>query len=531
MQNPNEDTPPRESPSDQASLLSDRFNELGLSGTPSDASGAQTPLEQFTTVRFQHYEDENGHHVVTGREGEITRCEDEPITSPGAIQSFGVMIVLEEDYETGVLTVRQVSEVCDYACSQLTLQNSTELLGLSPHYLFKQECFTNVLTPDQEDILRDSIEFLPDPDEAGADFDFEGPQVFRLSGNGMLGGNGKLSAQSWACWVAASRPRQPLWDKVDENGDRIPPPRLIILEFELERDIFNPLFHDMDDGDMSDSENTSQSDLSWTHLTGSSPHTTTSEPPLSHNPSAERVVTESSQAKGEAATPGSASSSSRASRASAPMGLEGPEDYQPPLERILESTTNYAKPIRTLQRMRSSRRTDSSRSVDKGSSSASSKQSSYRRRRARPKASPADAVDVFAVLTQINEQLNAAQDLKTFLNITVGVVKDLSRFHRVLVYQFDKAMNGKVVTELVDLQKTDDLYKGLMFPAADIPPQARKLYLINKVRLLYDGSQPTSRLVVREKADLDYPLDMTHCYLRAMSPIHLKCRWYHGSIG
>ena len=34
-------------------------------------------------------------------------------------------------------------------------------------------------------------------------------------------------------------------------------------------------------------------------------------------------------------------------------------------------------------------------------------------------------------------------------------------------------------------------------------------------------------MVLRSKADLDHPLDMTHCYLRAMSPIHIKCEWYH----
>lgn len=67
-----------------------------------------------------------------------------------------------------------------------------------------------------------------------------------------------------------------------------------------------------------------------------------------------------------------------------------------------------------------------------------------------------------------------------------------------------------------------DLYKGLHFPASDIPKQARDLYKLNKVRLLYDRDQETARLVCRSKEDLEIPLDMTHAYLRAMSPIHLK---------
>lgn len=88
--------------------------------------------------------------------------------------------------------------------------------------------------------------------------------------------------------------------------------------------------------------------------------------------------------------------------------------------------------------------------------------------------------------------------------------------------QFDSSFNGKVVTELVDPIHTRDLYNGLHFPASDIPKQARDLYRVNKVRLLYDRDQETARLVCRSKEDLDVPLDMTHSYLRAMSPIHLK---------
>lgn len=132
-------------------------------------------------------------------------------------------------------------------------------------------------------------------------------------------------------------------------------------------------------------------------------------------------------------------------------------------------------------------------------------------------------MDVFAVLGQINEQLGSATDLESFLKICVGVVQDLCRFHRVLLYQFDEHYNGQVVAELVEWGKTTDLFKGLMFPAADIPAQARQLYAINKVRLLYDRSQTTARMVLRSKEDLENPLDMTHCYLRAMSPIHIKC--------
>jgi light-regulated signal transduction histidine kinase (bacteriophytochrome) len=61
--------------------------------------------------------------------------------------------------------------------------------------------------------------------------------------------------------------------------------------------------------------------------------------------------------------------------------------------------------------------------------------------------------------------------LDVFLKVLVGVLKDLTQFHRVLVYQFDEAWNGQVVAELIDWNQTRDLYMGLHFPSTDIPAQ------------------------------------------------------------
>lgn len=143
-------------------------------------------------------------------------------------------------------------------------------------------------------------------------------------------------------------------------------------------------------------------------------------------------------------------------------------------------------------------------------------------RNARRRRGEAAAMDVFSMLTQIQEQLGRASDLDQLLNVATGLVKELTGFHRVLIYQFDSSWNGLVVAELADPKASIDLYKGLHFPASDIPAQARELYKINKVRLLYDRDHETSRLVCRTLEDLENPLDMTHAYLRAMSPIHIK---------
>jgi hypothetical protein len=57
----------------QGSSQSSLSNGMSDSVSGSDASDAS----RFVTVRFQHIEDANGNHVVTGREGKLSRCEDE----------------------------------------------------------------------------------------------------------------------------------------------------------------------------------------------------------------------------------------------------------------------------------------------------------------------------------------------------------------------------------------------------------------------------------------------------------------------
>lgn len=173
---------------------------------------------------------------------------------------------------------------------------------------------------------------------------------------------------------------------------------------------------------------------------------------------------------------------------------EPPEDTlnsDPTPEEFIDSTENSSRPLRVL-------------------------------RSARKRKGEAAAMEVFNIMSQVQEQLAAAPNLDSFLKILVGVVKELTGFHRVMIYQFDSSWNGRVVTELVDPRATKDLYKGLNFPASDIPKQARDLYKLNKVRMLYDRDQETARLVCRTLEDLETPLDLTYSYLRAMSPIHLK---------
>jgi light-regulated signal transduction histidine kinase (bacteriophytochrome) len=131
-------------------------------------------------------------------------------------------------------------------------------------------------------------------------------------------------------------------------------------------------------------------------------------------------------------------------------------------------------------------------------------------------------MEVVNVMSQIQQQLSDAITIQGLLDAIVGVIKELTSFHRCMVYQFDEEYNGTVVAELVNPQACSDVYRGLHFPASDIPKQARDLYKINRVRVLFDRDLETSRLICKHVKDVDTPVDLTHSYLRAMSPVHLK---------
>lgn len=131
------------------------------------ASVPDTNLEGFpVTARFKHIITTNGHAVITGRDGNtLQRCEDEPIHMPGAVQGFGLLMVLEEE-EEGKLIVRTVSE------------NSQKIIGYDPHELFALSSFTDILSDEQADNLLDHIDFIRDED---ADVASNGPEVFTIS--------------------------------------------------------------------------------------------------------------------------------------------------------------------------------------------------------------------------------------------------------------------------------------------------------------------------------------------------------------
>ncbi|KAF7956144.1 hypothetical protein EAE96_005064 [Botrytis aclada] len=156
-------------------------------------------------------------------------------------------------------------------------------------------------------------------------------------------------------------------------------------------------------------------------------------------------------------------------------------------ERII-STTKYSEPFRTIQRTKNR----------------------------------LGEMEMFHLGCEVQEQLNSAISIASLLDIVVGLVFDLTGFHRVMAYQFDEDDAGLVRAEYIDERASLDLYRGLKFPSTDIPIQARQLYALNKIRLLYDRTEKTARLISSTKLHNPKNLNLSSAYLRAMSPVHIK---------
>lgn len=114
--------------------------------------------------------------------------------------------------------------------------------------------------------------------------------------------------------------------------------------------------------------------------------------------------------------------------------------------------------------------------------------------------------------------LTAEMSTEAFCGLVAARLRALTGYDRVMVYRFDPAWNGEVIAE----DRRDDLepYLGLHYPAADIPPQARALYLVNRVRVLHDAAAEPAPLVPRLHPETGRDLDLSYALLRAPAPVH-----------
>ncbi len=118
------------------------------------------------------------------------------------------------------------------------------------------------------------------------------------------------------------------------------------------------------------------------------------------------------------------------------------------------------------------------------------------------------------------QKIRMASSVRALCDETATLFQDRTGYDRVMVYRFDDDGHGEVFSE----RRRRDLeaFLGNRYPASDIPQMARRLYERTRVRVLVDVNYEPVPLQPRQSPLTGRDLDMSLCFLRSMSPIHLQ---------
>ena len=131
---------------------------------------------------------------------------------------------------------------------------------------------------------------------------------------------------------------------------------------------------------------------------------------------------------------------------------------------------------------------------------------------------PATDVAMFALKAHgAIDHLRRQKTVAGLMDIAVKRIREMTGFDRVMGYRFRQDESGDVMAE--DCCASMTPYLGQRYPASDIPAQARRLYVLNTLRMIADiGYQSVPMLGAPGSA----PLDMSFAVLRSVSPIHVE---------
>ncbi len=126
-----------------------------------------------------------------------------------------------------------------------------------------------------------------------------------------------------------------------------------------------------------------------------------------------------------------------------------------------------------------------------------------------------EALDAFRTALVV---LQRSTTLESLCETAAEQLRAMTGFDRVMVYRFEESGEGEVVAEA----KVKELapYLGQHYPASDIPKQARRLYLLNWIRVIPDVASAKVPLV--SAAEGMPELDLSFAVLRSVSPVHLE---------
>lgn len=117
-------------------------------------------------------------------------------------------------------------------------------------------------------------------------------------------------------------------------------------------------------------------------------------------------------------------------------------------------------------------------------------------------------------------RLQAAGSLSEFSELLAREVREITGLDRSMIYRFHRDFHGEVFAEC----KREDLpsWKGLHYPAEDIPHPAREIFRRIWVRPVPDIDGELAEMVPLANPHTGAPLLMTHCVLRGASVMYTE---------
>ena len=131
-----------------------------------------------------------------------------------------------------------------------------------------------------------------------------------------------------------------------------------------------------------------------------------------------------------------------------------------------------------------------------------------------------DTESITRCVQRATARLHASQSQREMFQSLADEVRHLTGYDRVMVYRFMPDQHGIVEGEA--LRDGLESYLGLHYPASDIPPQARRLYTLNLLRVIADLNATAVPLVPQECPITGRLLDLTYSSFRSVSPIHIE---------
>ncbi|SRR5579883_369676 len=124
------------------------------------------------------------------------------------------------------------------------------------------------------------------------------------------------------------------------------------------------------------------------------------------------------------------------------------------------------------------------------------------------------------LLHRMTNRIRQSLELQEILEATVVEVRLFLNTDRVKVYRFDANDNGQVIAESRHEENLPSLL-GLHFPANDIPPDAREMFLKARQRSIVDVSNGKIGLSPLEGLETSQSLK-TDIYYREVNPCHIE---------